>query len=84
MGCRCGYVGTTTGVAQIADDLRRSPSRQPWAKSGHKRQSNPDQYSVNVVCPSGLSPFDFENVVVYDGVNHPEDTIPESRGLLDI
>jgi hypothetical protein len=29
---------------------------------------------VNVACLSGLSPFDFEDVVVYDGANHPEDT----------
>jgi hypothetical protein len=39
----------------------------------HQRRSNPDQYGVNVACLSGLSPFDFENVVVYDGINHPED-----------
>ena len=39
----------------------------------HQRRSNPDQYGVNVACLSGLSPFDFENVVVYDGINHPAD-----------
>ena len=39
----------------------------------HRRRSNPGQYGVNVACLSGLSPFDFENVVVYDGINHPED-----------
>ena len=34
MGCRCGYVGTTTGVPQIAAKMRRRSSRQHWAKSG--------------------------------------------------
>ena len=39
----------------------------------HQRRSNPNQYGVNVACLDGLSPFDFEDVVVYDGVNQPED-----------
>src|SRR5262249_18695965 len=39
----------------------------------HQKRSNPNQYGVNVACLSGLSPFDFEDVVVYDGANHPED-----------
>src|SRR5215472_6098016 len=38
-----------------------------------QRRSNPNEYGVNVACLSGLSPFDFEDVVVYDGANHPED-----------
>lgn len=38
----------------------------------HQRRSNPHQYGVNVACLKGLSPFDFEDVVVYDGVNQPE------------
>lgn len=40
----------------------------------HQRRSNPRQYGVNVACLMGLSPFDFEDVVVYDGVTHPSDT----------
>lgn len=39
----------------------------------HQRRSNPDQYGVNVACLEGLSPFDFEEVPVMDGVNHPSD-----------
>ena len=39
----------------------------------HQRRSNPDQYGVNVACIDGVSPFDFEEIVVYDGVNHPTD-----------
>src|SRR6266576_6117503 len=30
----------------------------------HQRRSNPDQYGVNAACLAGLSPFDFEAVVV--------------------
>ncbi len=39
----------------------------------HQRRSNPAQYGVNVACLEGLSPFDFEEVVVTDGVQHPSD-----------
>jgi hypothetical protein len=39
----------------------------------HQRRSNPNQYGVNAACLDGISPFDFEQVVVYDGVNHPRD-----------
>jgi hypothetical protein len=40
----------------------------------HQRRSNPSQYGVNVACLDGVSPFDFEEVPVVDGVNHPNDT----------
>ncbi len=39
----------------------------------HQRRSRPDEYGVNVACLEGHSPFDFPEVVVYDGVNHPKD-----------
>lgn len=39
----------------------------------HQRRSNPDQYGVNVACLDGVSPFDFAEVPVSDGVNHPAD-----------
>jgi hypothetical protein len=39
----------------------------------HQRRSNPNQYGVNVACLDGVSPFDFEEVPVTDGVNHPGD-----------
>jgi hypothetical protein len=39
----------------------------------HRRRSNPNQYGVNVACLAGVSPFDFEEVPVIDGVNHPTD-----------
>ncbi|MDO6456320.1 GFA family protein [Celeribacter halophilus] len=39
----------------------------------HQRRSNPTQFGINVACLEGVSPFDFAEVVVYDGVNHPSD-----------
>ena len=39
----------------------------------HKRRSNPGQLGVNVACLEGVSPFDFHEVVVYDGQRHPAD-----------
>lgn len=40
----------------------------------HQRRSNPAQYGVNVACLNGVSPFDFLEVPVIDGVRHPNDT----------
>jgi hypothetical protein len=39
----------------------------------HKRRSNANQLGVNVACLEGVSPFDFREVVVYDGERHPGD-----------
>lgn len=39
-----------------------------------ERRSNPNLYGVNVACLDGVSPFDFLEVPVMDGVNHPNDT----------
>ncbi len=39
----------------------------------HQRRSNPNQYGVNVACFDGVSPFDFTEVQVTDGINHPND-----------
>ena len=40
----------------------------------HQRRSNPHEYGVNVACLEGVSPFDFDEVVVMDGERHPSDT----------
>jgi len=40
----------------------------------HQRRSNQHQYAVNVACLKGVSPFDFHDVPVMDGVSHPSDT----------
>ena len=39
----------------------------------HRRRSNPEELGVNVACLSGISPFDFSEVVVNDGEYHPAD-----------
>lgn len=39
----------------------------------HQRRSNPQQYGVNAACLEGVSPFDFDEVQVNDGINHPSD-----------
>jgi hypothetical protein len=39
----------------------------------HKRRSDPDQLGVNVACLDDVSPFDFAEVVVFDGSRHPAD-----------
>jgi hypothetical protein len=39
----------------------------------HQRRSNPNEFGVNVACLEGVSPFDFEEVKVMDGNNHPSD-----------
>jgi hypothetical protein len=44
----------------------------------HRRRSNPNQYGVNAACLTGLSPFDFTEVPVVDGVHHPRDS-PDGR-----
>lgn len=39
----------------------------------HQRRSNPNQFGVNIACLDGVSPFDFAEVPVVDGINHPND-----------
>lgn len=45
----------------------------------HQRRSDQSQFAVNVACLDGVSPFDFIEVPVVDGVNHPKDTGKPSR-----
>jgi len=45
----------------------------------HQRRSNPQEFGVNVACIHGVSPFDFAEVPVMDGVAHPSDTGGRSR-----
>ena len=40
----------------------------------HQRRFDPEQYGVNVAVLDGVSPFDFAEVPVFDGANHPKDT----------
>ena len=39
----------------------------------HQRRSIPTQFGVNVACLEGLSPFDFDEVPVLNGLAHPGD-----------
>ena len=49
----------------------------------HQRRSDPSQYGVNVACLDGISPFDFDEVPVNDGINHPSDgEEPRLAGIL--
>lgn len=50
----------------------------------HQRRSNTDLFAVNVACLDGVSPFDFAEVPVIDGVNHTSDTgePPRLAGVL--
>jgi len=49
----------------------------------HQRRSDPAQYGVNVACLAGISPFDFDEVPVNDGINHPSDGEgPRLAGIL--
>lgn len=45
----------------------------------HRRRSNPKEYGVNVACLEGISPFDFQEVPVYDGKPHTADGFPVTR-----
>ena len=48
----------------------------------HQRRSNPNEFGVNVACLEGVSPFDFPEIVVNDGVNHPSDGASGNAGVL--
>ena len=45
----------------------------------HQRRSDPSKYAINVACLDGISPFDFAEVTVLDGENHPGDTGTQVR-----
>jgi hypothetical protein len=45
----------------------------------HQRRSNQNSFAVNVACLDGVSPFDFPEVPVTDGVNHTSDTGKPTR-----
>lgn len=45
----------------------------------HQRRSNTSLFAVNVACLNGVSPFDFPQVPVMDGINHTNDTGKPTR-----
>lgn len=50
----------------------------------HRRRSNPNEYGVNAACLEGVSPFDFEEVVVTDGIHHPSDGKRRGAGVAGV
>lgn len=51
----------------------------------HQRRSDPEQYGINAACLAGISPFDFTEVPVFDGINHPSDRRdPNDSGLVGV
>ena len=40
----------------------------------HRTRSDPDKFGLNAATLDGVSPYDFVEVAVFDGVNHPGDT----------
>ena len=48
----------------------------------HRRRSNPNELSVNVACLEGVSPFDFAEVPVFDGIHHPADLPDGERDVI--
>jgi hypothetical protein len=40
----------------------------------HQTRSDPDKYGLNAATLDGVSPYDFADVPVFDGVSHPGDT----------
>jgi len=45
----------------------------------HQRRSNPNEFGINVACIEGVSPFDFAEIPVDDGVNHPSDSLEGTK-----
>lgn len=43
----------------------------------HRRRSDPGEYGVNAACLQGISPFDFAEIPILDGGNHPSDGHPD-------
>ena len=48
----------------------------------HQRRSNPNEFGVNAACLEGVSPFNFPEVPVMDGVAHPSDGKSGRAGVL--
>lgn len=47
----------------------------------HQRRFDTSQFAVNAACLDGISPFDFPEVPVLDGHNHPHDRPGAAPGV---
>lgn len=45
----------------------------------HRTRSDPDKYGINAACLEGASPYDWPEMPVFDGRNHPKDNPGEGR-----
>jgi hypothetical protein len=50
----------------------------------HQRRSKPNEFGVNVACIEGVSPFDFPEVKVMDGTNHPADGLSKIGAVVGV
>jgi hypothetical protein len=50
----------------------------------HQRRSNPNEFGINAACLEGVSPFDFAEVQVLDGVHHPGDAGRKDDGVVGV
>ena len=66
--CHCGTV--------------RFRVRLPDGLKGTRRRSNPNFYGINAACLKGVSPFDFAEVPVVDGINHPRDRVQPAPDIV--
>jgi len=48
----------------------------------HQRRSDPRRFGVNAACIEGVSPFDFREVPVNDGNDHPADRGPGAKARI--
>lgn len=45
----------------------------------HRTRADPDKYGVNAACLEGTSPYDWAEIPVFDGQNHPSDNDGRAR-----
>ncbi|SFU92939.1 Glutathione-dependent formaldehyde-activating enzyme [Aliiroseovarius crassostreae] len=74
-------------IASPSTNLAQAQQKHYFCKicgiyTHHQRRFNPNEYGVNVACLDGVSPFDFPELVVHDGVNHPSDGASGIAGIL--
>jgi len=45
----------------------------------HQTRSDPDKFGINAACLEGMSPYDWAELPVFDGRNHPSDNGGKGR-----
>jgi hypothetical protein len=50
----------------------------------HQRRFDPALYAVNTACLEGVSPYDFAEVPVFDGQDHPKDRGGGAMGIAGV